>query len=58
MNNWNRDDAIKCQIDLMEKEIVYLKGWKREKARIAYLKLLLSCGTPCGLEEPIFPKRT
>ena len=57
MSKWDRDIAIKCQVDLMEKEIVYFKGLKRKKARKAYLKLLLSCGNRCGLEEPVFIKR-
>jgi hypothetical protein len=57
MSHWNNQEAIKCQVDLMEKEIIYFRGWKREKARKAYFKLLLSCGTLCELEDPIFLKR-
>jgi hypothetical protein len=41
----------------MEKEILQLKGRKRDEARVEYLRLLKSCGKECGLEEPIYLKR-
>ena len=58
MDNWNKDEAIKCQIDLMEKEILYFKGKKREQSRSAYRRLLLSCKKKCGLDEPIYLNRS
>lgn len=57
MSKWSEDEAIKCQVDLMEKEIVYFQGLKRNKARRAYLRLLLACKNQCGLNEPIYLKR-
>jgi hypothetical protein len=43
---------------MMEKEIVYFKGKKRERVRRAYLRLLQSCGKNCNLEEPIYLQRS
>ena len=37
MSDWNKNEAMKCQVDFMEKEIIYFKGVKREKARKVYL---------------------
>lgn len=51
-------EAIKCQIDLMEKEILYFKGDKRLKAKKAYFRLLNACGDLCKLDEPIYLTRT
>lgn len=51
------DTTIKCKVDLMEKEIVYFQGLKRNKARRAYLRLLLANKDQCGLNEPIYLKR-
>ena len=42
----------------MEKKILYLSGNKREQARREYLKLLNSCGEECGLEEPMYYRRS
>jgi len=50
-------EAIKIQIELMEKEIVYFKGKKRLKARRRYLRLLRSCGKFCLLDEPFYIDR-
>ena len=49
--------AIKCQIDLMEKEILYFKGYKRKVAKEAYFRLLYACGDLCRIDKPIFLKR-
>ncbi len=51
-------EAIKCQIDLMEKEILYFRGIKRRKAKRAYLRLLHSCGETCKIDEPIYLERS
>ena len=48
----------KTKIALMEKEILYFVGRKRERARRKYVKLLKSCSKECGLEEPIYIKRS
>ena len=50
----DKKEAIKCEVDLMEIEIVYLTGRKRQQAREAYFKLLNSCGITCGNDEPIY----
>ncbi|MCK4885071.1 hypothetical protein KAS24_03270 [Candidatus Bathyarchaeota archaeon] len=49
-----REEALKCEVDLMEKEIIYLTGRRRQKARTAYFRLLHSCGKACGIDEPIY----
>lgn len=51
-------EAIKTQIDLMEKEIIYFKGKKRENAKRAYNRLLRICGHYCLSDEPIFLYRS
>jgi hypothetical protein len=51
-------DAMKFEIEMMEKEIVYFKGKKRARARKAYLRLLRSCGKNCNLDEPIYLRRS
>jgi hypothetical protein len=50
-------EAIKCQVDLMEKEILYFKGHKRQKAKNAYYRLLHACGDLCKIDEPIYLNR-
>ncbi|MDH5691365.1 MAG: hypothetical protein OEY81_08065 [Candidatus Bathyarchaeota archaeon] len=57
MSSENRKEELKSKIELMEKEIVYLKGSKRAQVRMEYLRLLKSCGKECGLEEPIYIMR-
>lgn len=58
MSSRNKEEAIRCQVDFMEKEIVYLKGRRRLKARIAYFRLLHSCGKLCELDESIYLVRS
>ena len=53
-----RKEAIKLEIELMEKEILYFIGKKRVRARRAYRRLLKSCGETCALTEPIYLKRS
>jgi hypothetical protein len=53
----NKQEAIRCQVDLMEKEIVYLVGRRRIRAKKAYLRLLRSCGSTCGWDEPVYLDR-
>jgi hypothetical protein len=48
---------MKMEIKIMEKEILYLKGRKRERAKKAYYKLLQECGGTCGLNESIYLMR-
>jgi hypothetical protein len=57
MSKNKRKEALKNEIELMEREILYLTGRKRARARYKYLKLLRSCGKECGLEKPIYLKR-
>jgi len=49
-----RQEAIRFEIDMMEKEIVYLKGKIRTKAKKAYYKLLKSCVIQLELDKPIY----
>jgi hypothetical protein len=57
LSNENRKEELKSRIELMEKEILYLKGSKRAQVRMEYLRLLKSYGKECGLEEPIYIMR-
>jgi hypothetical protein len=50
-------EEIKAEIELMEKEILYLKGRKRLRARRKYLLLRRSCRKNCLLDEPIYIDR-
>jgi hypothetical protein len=56
MSNENKKE-VKSRIELMEKEILHLKGRKRTEARMEYLRLLKSCGKECGLEDSIYIRR-
>ena len=53
----SRNDALRCSIDLMEKEILYFTGRKRAAARSKYLRLLKSCKEEYNLDEPVYLKR-
>jgi hypothetical protein len=53
-----KKEAIKFEIEMMEKEILYFKGKKRLRAKKAYYRLLQSCGKQCALEESIYLKRS
>jgi hypothetical protein len=57
LSNENKKEELKSQMELMEKEILRLKGRKRAEVRMQYLSLLKSCGKECGLEEPIYITR-
>lgn len=57
MSSRKQTRDLKSRIELMEKEILSLKGNERVKARIEYNKLLKSYSKECGLEEPIYLKR-
>jgi hypothetical protein len=58
MSTQKKKEAIKCEIDLMEKEIIYLTGKRRKKARKAYFRLLNSCDKTCKIDEPIYLARS
>lgn len=51
-------EAIKCAVDLMEKEILYFSGRKRALARRKYLRYLKLCGKQCSMGDPIFINRS
>ena len=57
MSNKNRTKELKARIELLEKELLQLKGKERTEARTEYLKLLKSCGKESGLDEPIYIMR-
>lgn len=52
-----KEEALKCSIDLMEKEILYFKGKRRFQSRRKYLHLLNLCKKACSLEDPIYLNR-
>ena len=54
----NNKEAIKCQVDFMEKEIIYFKGKKRQEAKKAYYRLLRLCSDSRSNDEPIFLNRS
>ncbi|MCJ7722460.1 hypothetical protein MUO98_08680 [Candidatus Bathyarchaeota archaeon] len=54
MSNEKRRQDLKSRIELMEKELLSLKGNDRVKVAIEYHKLLKSSSKECGLEEPIY----
>ena len=58
MSSYNNKEAIKCQIEFMEKEILYFKGKKRQIARRAYYRLLHLCGNSCSIDEPVYLRRS
>ena len=58
MSDKKQNQDLKQRIELMEKEIFTLTGNKRAKAVTEYQKLLRSYGKECGLDEPIYLKRT
>jgi hypothetical protein len=57
LSNESRKEELKSQIESLEKQILYLKGRKRDEVRMEYLRLLKSYGKECGLEEPIYIMR-
>jgi hypothetical protein len=58
VSSQKKKEALKCEIDLMEKEIIYLTGKRRQKARKAYFRLLNSCGKTSKIDEPIYLVRS
>jgi hypothetical protein len=54
LSNKNRIKELKTRIELLEKELLHLKGRERIEARTEYLRLLQSCGKEFGLDEPIY----
>jgi hypothetical protein len=57
LSNDDRKEALLMEIQFMEKEILYLKGRIRRKARKAYLNLLKSSISTLGLDKPIYLMR-
>jgi hypothetical protein len=57
LSNDDRKEALLMEIEFMEKEILYLKGRIRRKARKAYLNLLKSSISTLGLDKPIYLMR-
>jgi hypothetical protein len=55
--NTQSKEALKAEIELMEKEIVYFTGRKRLRAKQRYLRLLRSCRQNCGLDETVYIDR-
>ena len=56
MNTLSKE-ALKAEIELMEREIVYFRGRKRLRAKQRYLQLLRSYGQNCGLDETVYIDR-
>jgi hypothetical protein len=57
LSNKQNKEALKAEIELMEKEIVYFKGRKRLRAKQRCFRLLKSCGKNCGLDETVYIDR-
>ncbi len=57
MPSVNIKNTLLNEIEIIEKEILYLKGKIRRKARRSYLKLLQSNSNKLGLNEPIYLMR-
>jgi hypothetical protein len=51
------ENAIRCAVDLMEKETLYFTGRKKAIVRRKYLRLLKLCGKNCFLDEPVYIDR-
>ena len=58
MTSEKNKEAIKCQVDFMEKEIIYFKGKKRVEAKKAYYRLLHLCSDSCSINEPVYLNRS
>lgn len=57
MSENDRKEALRYEIEIMEKEIIYFTGRKRARARSKYLRLLRACKKECKLDEPIYLER-
>ncbi|MGD2066988.1 MAG: hypothetical protein PVI43_07480 [Candidatus Bathyarchaeota archaeon] len=57
MSNKKRSKEVKIRIELLEKELLQLKGKERAEARTENLRLLKTCGKEFGLDEPIYTRR-
>jgi hypothetical protein len=57
LSHEGRKEELKSQIELMEKEYVFLKGSERAQVRMKYLMLVKSYGKQCGLDEPLYIMR-
>ena len=53
-----RNEAIKFEIEMMEKEILYFTGKKRKLAKEKYLRLLNMCNNSHSIKEPIYLNRS
>jgi hypothetical protein len=58
LSNQLRNEAMRIEVEIMEREILYLRGKRRARARRAYYRLLKACGSICGLDESIYLMRT
>ena len=54
MFNQKRSKELKTRIELLEKELLQLKGIERSEVKKEYIRLLKSCGKEIGLDEPIY----
>jgi len=53
-----RNEAVIFEMDMLEKEIFYLEGRLRAKAKKVYFKLLKSCANKLELNKPIYLMRS
>jgi hypothetical protein len=49
-----RVKKLRKQLDLLEKEIINLKGEKKKVAAKEYFRLLHLCKNECQVDEPIY----
>ena len=57
MSTKKRIKELKTRIELLENELLQLKGKERTEARKEYLTLLITCSKEFGLDEPIYIRR-
>ena len=54
----NKKEMLKFEIEMIEKKIPYLKGKNYSVAKKKYFILLRANEIVCGLNEPIYLKRS
>ena len=53
-----KNEAVRFEMDMIEKEFFYLEGRLRAKAKKVYFKLLKSCVNKVELDKPIYLMRS
>ena len=53
MVNHIKMDVLRCELDLLESEILNMKGKMRNKAKKKYIRLIQSSAQKLELDQPI-----